>query len=123
SLRGWLDFGGGLVATVECSFEAPERQLLEIAGTDAVLTVDRPFTCGPADTTMRLQHRDGGTEIRRCPGLNAYREMVDAAWTELRRPGEAPTRFKGAAETLAIATLCDRLREAAVDADGFSGRG
>jgi predicted dehydrogenase len=118
SLRGWLDFGRGLVATVECSFEAPERQLLEIAGTDGVLSVDRPFTCGPADTTLRLLRRDGATETRRCPGVNAYREMVEAAWTELRRPGEPPTRFKSAAETLAVATLCDRLRDAAAEARG-----
>jgi xylose dehydrogenase (NAD/NADP) len=123
SMRGWLDFGGGLVATVECSFEEPERQLLEIAGTDAVLSVERPFTCGPADTTLKLRHRDGGTETRSSPGVNAYREMVDAAWTELRRPGEAPSRFKGAAETLAVAALCDRLREAAAGAGGAAGPG
>jgi predicted dehydrogenase len=123
SMRGWLDFGGGLVATVECSFEAPERQLLDIAGTDALLSVDRPFTSGPADTTLRLLHRDGVTEARHRPGVNAYREMVDGAWAELRQPGEAPTRFKSAAETLAVATLCDRLREAAAGVGGAAGPG
>ncbi len=124
SLRGWLDFGDGLVATVDCSFEAPERQLLEVAGTDAVLTVERPFTCGPADTTLRLLHRDGTTETRRSPAVNAYREMVDAAWTELRRPAAAPpSRFRGAIDTLAVAALCDRLRQAAAGAGGAPNRG
>ncbi len=119
SLRGWLDFGGGLVATVECSFEAPERQLLEVAGTDAVLSVERPFTCGPTDTTMRLLHRDGTVETRRSLAVNAYREMVDSAWTELRRPAAAaPSHFRGAADTLAVAALCDRLREAAAGGGG-----
>ncbi|HEY0408932.1 MAG TPA: hypothetical protein VGE42_01560, partial [Candidatus Dormibacteraeota bacterium] len=103
---------------VECSFEAPERQLLEVTGTDAVLLVERPFTCGPDDTTLRLLHRDGTTENRRGPAVNAYREMVDAAWTELRRPTAAPSRFRGAAGTLAVAALCDRLRQAAAEEGG-----
>ncbi len=123
SLRGWLDFGGGLVATVECSFEAPERQLLEITGTEAVLSVDRPFTCGPADTMMRLRFRDGTTETRHSRGANAYREMVDAAWTELRAPGGAATGFKRSEEILAVAALCDRLREAAIRDGGGAGPG
>jgi xylose dehydrogenase (NAD/NADP) len=122
SLRGWLDFGDGLVATVECSFEAPERQLLEVTGTDAVLLVERPFTCGPADTGMRLVHRDGGVEERRSPALDAYREMVDAAWAEVRRGDGAPSRFRTAADTLAVAALCDRLR-AAAEGEGSGGGG
>jgi xylose dehydrogenase (NAD/NADP) len=117
SLRGWLDFGDGLVATVECSFEAPERQLLEVTGTDAILSVERPFTCGPADTAMRLRHRDGTVEARRVLGLDAFRAMVDAACAELRRPADEPSRFRPAAETVAVAALCDRLRDAAVAAE------
>jgi predicted dehydrogenase len=113
SLRGWLDFGDGLVATVECSFESPERQFLEIAGTDAVLTVERPFTCGPADTSLRLVHRDGSVEQRRSPALNAHRVMVDAACTELRGPAPAGSRFRDAADIVGVAALCDRLRAAA----------
>jgi predicted dehydrogenase len=113
SLQGWLDFGDGLTATVECSFEGPERQLLEVAGTDAVLTVDRPFTCGPGDTALRLLWRAGGTEVRHSGGVNAFREMIDAAWAELRTPGAAPCRFNTAAGTIAVAALCDRLHVAA----------
>jgi D-xylose 1-dehydrogenase (NADP+, D-xylono-1,5-lactone-forming) len=112
ALSAWLDFGGGLAASVECSFEAPERQLLEVAGTEAVLTVDRPFTCGPADTALHLLRRDGRAETRECRGLDPYREMVDAVWRELRTPGAA-TAFRGAAEGIAVAALCDRLRAAA----------
>jgi predicted dehydrogenase len=123
SLRGWLDFGGGLVATVECSFEAPERQLLEVTGTDAVLSVERPFTCGPDDTALRLLHHDGTTETRRGPAVNPYREMVDAAWTELRRPAGAPSGFPGAPCTLAVAALCDRLRQAAAEEGGAANPG
>jgi predicted dehydrogenase len=118
SLRGWLDFGDGLVATVECSFEAPERQLLEVSGTDAVLSVERPFTCGPSDTGVRLLHRDRDVEDRRTPALNPFREMVDAAWAEVRNGDGAPSRFRTAADTIAVATLCDRLRAAAGEAVG-----
>jgi len=117
TLHGWLDFGGGLVATVECSFEAPERQLLEVAGTEAVLTVDRPFTAGPADTAMRMVHRDGSVEMRRSSALNAHRVMVDAACAELRGPAENGSRFRAAADIVGVAALCDRLRAAAWEPD------
>jgi len=116
TLAAWLDFGDGLVAAVECSFEQPERQLLEIAGTAATLSVERPFTCGPQDTALRLLGRDGGTEIRHSGGVNAFREMVDGVWAELRTPGAAPSRFPSAAATAAVAGVCDRLRAAAVTA-------
>jgi len=44
SFAGWLDFGAGTTASFQCSAEAPERQLLELVGTEAALSVERPFT-------------------------------------------------------------------------------
>ena len=44
---GWLDFGDGFAAAVECSFEAPERQLLEVVGTDAAVRGDPQLHPGP----------------------------------------------------------------------------
>src|SRR5262245_37098996 len=59
SVSGWLDWGDGFTAAIECSFEAPERQSLEIVGTEAAVLVDRAFTPGPADGTFTLRRRDG----------------------------------------------------------------
>src|SRR5262245_52453211 len=62
SFSGFLDFGSGFAATLECSFEAPERQSLEIVGTEAALTVERAHTPGPADVAFTIRGRDGRTE-------------------------------------------------------------
>ena len=59
SFSGWLDFGGGFTAAIECSFEAPERQSLEIVGTEAAVLVDRAFTPGPEDVAFAVRGRDG----------------------------------------------------------------
>src|SRR5206468_5684831 len=59
SFSGWLDFGDGFTATIECSFDAPERQSLEIVGTDAALLVDRAHTPAPEDAAITLRHRHG----------------------------------------------------------------
>ena len=63
SFSGWLDFGDGFTAAIECSFEAPERQSLELVGTEAAVLVDRAFTPGPEDIAFTLRGRDG-----RCAG-------------------------------------------------------
>jgi predicted dehydrogenase len=59
SFSGWLDFGGGFTAAIECSFDAPERQSLELVGTEAAVLVDRAFTPGPEDVAFALRGRDG----------------------------------------------------------------
>ncbi|PYN02918.1 MAG: gfo/Idh/MocA family oxidoreductase, partial [Candidatus Rokuibacteriota bacterium] len=62
SFSGWLDFGDGFTATIECSFDAPERQSLEIVGTEAAVLVDRAHTPGHEDVAFTLRHRDGRVE-------------------------------------------------------------
>jgi len=75
---GWLDFGDGVSATFACSFEAPERQVAEVVGSEAVLRAEQIFTGGPEDVELRLQRREGGTvEVRRVAGLDPYRAMVE----------------------------------------------
>ena len=110
SFSGWLDFGDGFTATIECSFDAPERQLLEIVGTEAALVVDRAYTPGPADTTMTLRHRDGRCEEIVAGGADPYREMIEH-FQEVVRGGAVPRRSGPASITL-LAVL-ERLRAAA----------
>src|SRR2546423_14636627 len=54
SCSGWLDFGSGFTAAFECSFETPERQLTEVVGTHAAITVERTFTPGPDDSRIEI---------------------------------------------------------------------
>ena len=85
SFSGWLDFGDGFTATIECSFEAPARQLVEVVGTDASVTVHQAFTPGPDDTTVHVRRRDGTTEDVGWHGGDPYRGMVDHFCTVLQR--------------------------------------
>src|SRR5262249_4887848 len=94
----------------ECSFEAPERQFLEIVGTEASASVDRAYTPGPADTAIALRHRDGRVETVSAAGADPYRVMIEH-FHGVVRGSAAPRRAPAASITL-LAVL-ERLRAAA----------
>jgi D-xylose 1-dehydrogenase (NADP+, D-xylono-1,5-lactone-forming) len=111
SFAGWLDFGGGFAAAIECSFEAPERQSLELVGTEAAVLVDRAHTPGPGETSFTLRHRDGRLEAQRTAGDDPYRRMVDHLHAVVRLGESArwsPT------ESVSTLEVLDRLRMAAL---------
>jgi predicted dehydrogenase len=110
SFAGWLDFGEGFAASIECSFEAPERQSLEIMGADAAVVVDRAHTPGPGDVGFAVRHRDGGLEQVATGGADPYQAMIEH-FAALARGAAAPRRTP--AESIAVLTVLDRLREAA----------
>src|SRR5947209_7734194 len=110
SFSGWLDFGDGFTAAIECSFDAPERQSLEIVGTEAAVTIDRAYTPGPADTAMMLRHRDGRLEEIVAGGADPYREMIEHFQTVVR--GNTVTR-RPCAASITLLTVLERLRAAA----------
>ena len=111
SLAGWLDFGDGFTATIECSFEAPERQCLEIVGTEAAVAVDRAHTPGPRDVALVLHHRNGRLEEILAGGVDPYQAMIEHFHAIVR--GEARPR-RTPAEAVALLAVLDRLREAAL---------
>jgi len=110
SFSGWLDFGDGFTATIETSFEAPERQVLELVGTEASVALDRAYTPGPADTAMTLRHRDGRVETIVTAGADPYREMIEHFDGVVR--GAVVSRRPCAASITLLAVL-ERLRAAA----------
>jgi predicted dehydrogenase len=110
AFSGWLDFGDGFTATIECSFDAPERQFLEIVGTEAALSVERAYTPGPADTMMTLRSREGRIEDLVAAGADPYRAMIEH-FHAIVRGTAAPRRSCSASITL-LAVL-ERLRAAA----------
>jgi predicted dehydrogenase len=110
SFSGWLDFGGGFAGSIECSFEAPERQWLEIVGSAAAVTVDRAYTPGPEDVVFTLRRRDGRLEPITTPGADPYQNMIEHFGAVVR--GAATCR-RPPAESVALLELLDRLREAA----------
>ena len=110
SFSGWLDFGDGFTATIECSFDAPERQFLEIVGTEAALLVDRAHTPGPEDAAITLRHRDGRLEEIIAGAANPYRAMIEHFQSVVR--GEAAPR-RSCAASITLLTVLERLRGAA----------
>jgi len=110
AFSGWLDWGDGFAAAIECSFDAPERQSLELVGTDASLLVDRAHTPGPRDVALTLRHRDGRVEEMVAGGADPYRAMIEHFQAVVR--GAALPR-RSCADSIACLTLIERLREAA----------
>jgi D-xylose 1-dehydrogenase (NADP+, D-xylono-1,5-lactone-forming) len=86
-LLGWE---GGRAATALCSFELPERQRLELVGSEGRLTVDgKPYTGS---------------------GITAYLGMVEAFSDAVRGLRHWP---RPVAESVALARLMDRILDAA----------
>ena len=75
-LGGMAGLRRRVLASVECSFEAPERQLLEFVGTDAAVSVERAFTPGPNDTGFDLRHLDGSITRVETGGADPYLKMI-----------------------------------------------
>ena len=107
SFSGWLDFGRGFTASFECSFETPERQRIEVVGTEGALTMERTFTPGLEDTTLTIVDRSGAVEDVECAGGDPYLGMVEHVSAVVR--GVASPR-RTAADAIEVATLIDRLR-------------
>ncbi|HYS18349.1 MAG TPA: Gfo/Idh/MocA family oxidoreductase [Candidatus Binatia bacterium] len=110
SFSGWLDWGDGFTAAIECSFDAPERQLLEIVGTEASVVVDRAYTPGPDDVAITLRHRDGRIEELGTGGADPYRAMLEHFQAIVRGAAESCRPCRTSIELL---TVLERLREAA----------
>lgn len=110
SFSGWLDLGEGMCGTLECSFEAPERQRLEVVGTDATVVVERAFTPGSDDRVLSVRYRDGREEQMETPGGDCYLKMVEH-FADVVRGRATPLRPPLA--SVALAGVLDRLRQAA----------
>lgn len=109
SFAGLLAFAGGLSATFECSFDAVERQLLELVGSEGAVSAQRAFTPGPADTSYQWRHADGRVEQRHADGGEMYQLMV-GSFAEVVAGTAEPLHPLSA--TLAVARTVDRLRAA-----------
>ena len=110
AVSAWLDWGSGFSASVECSFDAPERQRLEIVGTEVALGIDRAHTPGPEDGAITLRHRDGRVETIAAGGGDPYRAMVEHFQAVVR--GQADLR-RTPGDSIALLAVLERIRDAA----------
>jgi predicted dehydrogenase len=116
TLVGQLRFPGGLLAHFESGFSAPDRERVEVVGSEGTLVVHTPFLPepdGPPPAISLL--RDGREERIDVPSIDDYRAEVDdlqAAILDGSPPRVDLTFSRGG-----IATL-DALDRAARAADG-----
>jgi predicted dehydrogenase len=110
SFGALLELGSGRSASFQCSFEAPERQILEIVGEQAALSVARAFTPGLEDTEIVLRRRDGTVESLTAEAGDPYFAMVEHFAAAVR--GDVPLE-RPASESVALARLLERLEGAA----------
>ena len=104
---GMVRFPDGFTGTFECSFDAPEAQVLEVTGTEGRVRLTHCFTPDETDDELLIQRRDGSTEVIGGLGGNCYRGMVDHFCAVVR--GAAESR-RPPAVSVAFAELCDHLR-------------
>jgi predicted dehydrogenase len=109
TLSAWMGYGGGLSASILCSFTAPPQRTLEVIGTQGSLRTERAFVPGTGETRVEVIDVSGRSEVHRCEGADQYRGMVDA-FAGVVLDG-APARHDAAA-ALAVAVTLDRLRAA-----------
>jgi xylose dehydrogenase (NAD/NADP) len=111
---GQLRFPGGLLATFDSGFSAPDRERVEIVGTDATLLLEHPFLPTPdgppPSVTIR---RDGISSAVEVASVDHYRSEVDdltAAILDGTRPRVDLAFSRGG-----IATLVELNRVARLD--------
>jgi predicted dehydrogenase len=110
SFSGWLDFGQGFTASFAVSFEAPERQHMELVGTAATALVDDAFAAGATGQRGRLLNAASGVEQLDGADDDPYRLMVEHFDDVVRGRTEA---LRPPSASIELLSLMDRLREAA----------
>ena len=95
-------------ARVECSIDAPQRDVLRVEGTLGALTfADAPFMSYRAPAKLRLVDAAGGIHEQTFAALDAYQVMVEAF---TRRAGGADAYTIPLVESLRTARTLDAIR-------------
>jgi predicted dehydrogenase len=111
---GQLRFPGGLLASFDSGFSAPERERIEIVGADATLVLEHPFLPEPdGPPPVVTIRRDGVATAVEVASVDQYRAEVDdltAAILDGTRPRVDLAFSRGG-----IATLVELNRVARLD--------
>ncbi|MBI5094349.1 MAG: Gfo/Idh/MocA family oxidoreductase [Candidatus Hydrogenedentes bacterium] len=76
TLFGLMEFPGGVLASFETSIENYERHRVEIAGTEGMIVLDRPWN--PGDDEARFTFRRGSwKDTIATPGANRFQREVE----------------------------------------------
>lgn len=112
---GQLRFPGGLLAQFDSGFAAPDRQRIEIVGSDATLVLGSPFLPAPDGPPPSLTiWRDGDATEIAVPSVDQYQAEVDDLSAAIL--DGAPPRLDLQFSRGTIAALVDLDRAARVNA-------
>jgi xylose dehydrogenase (NAD/NADP) len=75
TLAATLQFASGVLAQIDCSFEAPYRCYFDLVGSAGVLVAPGGYL--PDDPLLITLFRDKSVETLPCASANQYAEMVD----------------------------------------------
>lgn len=75
TFTGLLEFPGGVMGLLDCSFRMENRQRLEISGTQGYLSLEQPFSMDEKDTSIHYQQTDN-RQVFSAPGANEYSQMA-----------------------------------------------
>ena len=110
AMTGLVDWGGGVAGTFDVSFQAPSRRMLEITGTEGIITLPGPHAPGPEHASeIVIQRRDDRHEVVEVEGANAFVGMIEHFARLL--DGEEPATF-GERESVRLAHTLDALHRA-----------
>jgi predicted dehydrogenase len=110
TFAGQLRFASGVLAQLDCSFEAPFRTWMEIVGDAATLNVPQPFKPGP-DATLLL-NRGNATETILVEPVDLYQgEVEDMADAILEGKPPRVSLSDSRANVAAIVALLQSARE------------
>ena len=110
TMTGLVDWGDGLGSSFDVSFRAPQRRLLEITGSEGILTLPGHHTPGPETASeIVIDRRDGSREVIEVDGANAFVGMIEHF--ELLLEGDEPPLF-GETESVRLAQVLDALHAA-----------
>ena len=103
---GQLRFPGGLLAQFDCGFAAPDRERVEIVGSDATLVLDSPFLPAPdgPSPAMTMWRGREATPVP-VPSVDQYRSEVEDLVAAIL--DGTPPRLDLAFSRGSIATLVD----------------
>ena len=113
TFSAWLEFKGGLTASMLVSFELPEEQRLQVIGTAGIFDLRSAFTAGSEDVFLDRIDTDGREEQIEVGGNDAYLEMVDHFASAVR--GESILQ-RPVETSIRCLQLIDRLRSSAQNA-------
>src|SRR5207302_3149111 len=111
---GQLRFPNGLLAQFDCGFAAPDRERVEIVGSDAILVLDAPFLPepdGPSPSVVTWRGRDSSpVEV---PSLDQYLAEVEDLMSVILDGSEPRLTLASSRGNVATLVALDRAARAA----------